>query len=214
MSHLDLQKTFQRAFRRAKVELIYSEGFHPHPKMTYSPPLPLFVSSAEEYLDVSLGTLLTEDEIAMRLREAFPPGITLRFVHMLGGGDPSLSDYLGWGDYEFILEKEGFGEETAKALCAFFKQAPSIMIQKLNKKKQLVDKDVKPGVKRFAAAGEDGRLTIEASLSLENDTLLNPTLFLEALKVNLPALQGARTVGIRKLRVIPKKITAMEKNSL
>ena len=45
ISHLDLQRLLQRAFRRAKINLSYSEGFNPHPKMSYGNALALGVES-------------------------------------------------------------------------------------------------------------------------------------------------------------------------
>ena len=40
ISHLDVQRLLQRVFRRAEVELSFSQGFNPHPKITYGMPLP------------------------------------------------------------------------------------------------------------------------------------------------------------------------------
>jgi radical SAM-linked protein len=54
LGHLDLQNVFQRAFRRLRLPLVFSQGFSPHPKMSMGPPLPLGYESDAEFLDVQL----------------------------------------------------------------------------------------------------------------------------------------------------------------
>jgi radical SAM family uncharacterized protein/radical SAM-linked protein len=50
-SHLDLLRLFVRAFRRARIRLALSQGFHAHPKISPGPPLPLGYTSRAEYID-------------------------------------------------------------------------------------------------------------------------------------------------------------------
>lgn len=106
ISQLDLQGVFQRAFRRGKVQLEYTQGFHPHPKMTYSPPLPLYVASKEEYLDVALSGEFTEQEIFDKISAVLPRDLILRSVEALDENSPSLPSFLIWGDYEIILTSD------------------------------------------------------------------------------------------------------------
>ena len=52
ISHLDLLRTMQTALRRAKVMMIYSEGFNPHMKITFALPLSIGTESVCEYMDI------------------------------------------------------------------------------------------------------------------------------------------------------------------
>ena len=52
ISHLDIIRLWHRALRRAGVELAYSEGFSPHPKISLAAPLALGVTSQAELMDV------------------------------------------------------------------------------------------------------------------------------------------------------------------
>ncbi|MBR6681766.1 MAG: TIGR03936 family radical SAM-associated protein, partial [Clostridia bacterium] len=52
ISHLDLLRTMQTALRRAKVKMIYSEGFNPHMKITFALPLSIGTESLCEYMDI------------------------------------------------------------------------------------------------------------------------------------------------------------------
>ena len=54
LGHHDVVRCFERAFRRAKLELDYSHGFHPHPKLRFSAPTALGIESEAEYLDFDL----------------------------------------------------------------------------------------------------------------------------------------------------------------
>ena len=54
ISHLDLQQLLQRAFRRAEIALVHSQGFNPHPKISYGNALALGTESQGEYVDVEI----------------------------------------------------------------------------------------------------------------------------------------------------------------
>ena len=81
LSHLDMARTFFRAFRRARFPLKYSEGFHAHPKMRFSPPLSVGVESVCEFCRV---TLLDEtrapEDLKDALQSAMPDGFTILSV--------------------------------------------------------------------------------------------------------------------------------------
>jgi|Deesub1362A_J573_1020465.scaffolds.fasta_scaffold08612_2 radical SAM-linked protein len=78
--HLDLQRTWERAFRRARLPLLYSMGFNPRPRTQLAAALPLGVTGEEEILDLWLTEPLETDEIARRLARALPPGLALKGV--------------------------------------------------------------------------------------------------------------------------------------
>jgi radical SAM-linked protein len=54
IAHLDLARVFDRAIRRAQIEVAYSEGFNPHPKISFGPPLPVGVEGQREFVDIDL----------------------------------------------------------------------------------------------------------------------------------------------------------------
>ncbi len=203
ISHLDFQKTFQRAFRRAQVDLAFSEGFNPHPKMTYSPPLSLFVSSAEEYLDVQLNTELSEDEIARRFRSVLPPSLIVNSVKQLCEKDKHLSALIGWGEYQIELIKENLQQDICQIVEDFYQSSENIIIKKRNKKNKLLEKDIKSGIRALRCNKEGDMLILNCILSLVNDTLLNPGVVIAALIENIPALEDAKTISIRKIRTFP-----------
>lgn len=76
LGHQDIIRCFHRAFRRSGLRLDYSKGFHPHPKLRFSPPLAVGIESDAEYVDFDLlECLLSADAILGILKEALPRGI-------------------------------------------------------------------------------------------------------------------------------------------
>lgn len=200
ISQLDLQGVFQRAFRRAKVQLEYTQGFHPHPKMTYSPPLPLYVASKEEYLDVALEGEQDEKVIFEKIAGVLPRDLILKSVEAITEQTPSLPQFLIWADYEIILKaKTPLTEDDARRIEAFVVDSPGILIQKKNKKKQIVTKDIRPLIESFSAEEIGGGIIIRASLSLLNDTLLSPVLLTNTIKERVENCSELITKSIVKV---------------
>ena len=76
-SHLDMQRCMMRAVRRARIELWYTEGFNPHPYVTFALPLPLGVESEGEPVDIRLEGDMTNEQVRDRLNATMPEGITV-----------------------------------------------------------------------------------------------------------------------------------------
>ena len=97
-SHLDLVRLFPRLFRQIDLPLFYSEGFHPKPVMTFSPALPLGVSSVAEYVDVKLRARDLEswgerpaEAVLARLNEVAMDGVTFTGAALLGNHDRAIA---------------------------------------------------------------------------------------------------------------------------
>lgn len=78
ISHLDMARLFIRAFRRAKLPLKFSEGFHAHPKVRFSPPLSVGVESLSEYcLFTLIGATRSPEVLLESLKTMMPDGFLL-----------------------------------------------------------------------------------------------------------------------------------------
>ncbi|MCL2107980.1 MAG: TIGR03936 family radical SAM-associated protein [Oscillospiraceae bacterium] len=67
ISHLDLQRTMQRALKRAKLPVWETEGFNPHIYLTFALPLSLGIESVSESFDVKLIADISPQEICTKL---------------------------------------------------------------------------------------------------------------------------------------------------
>ena len=70
ISHLDLQRTFQRILSRAELPLWYTQGFNPHPKLVFGLPLPIGCESVCEMADIKLVRDMPAEDILARLHKA------------------------------------------------------------------------------------------------------------------------------------------------
>jgi len=77
VSHLDLMKMFQRVFRIAGVDVTFSQGFNPHPKMSIAYPLPVGVTSGEEYLDLQVDSAPDYVDLVNKINSAMPKDIKI-----------------------------------------------------------------------------------------------------------------------------------------
>lgn len=81
ISHLDLNRMMSRALRRAKLPMWYTEGFNPHPYITFALPLSLGQSSDCEFMDIRIEGDMTNDEVRSRLEEVLPEGFDIISVY-------------------------------------------------------------------------------------------------------------------------------------
>ena len=121
ISHLDLQKLLQRAFRRADVELSYSQGYNPHPKMSYGNALALGTESYGEYVDIEIEEDISVEEFLIRINKELPEGVEFIKAEEIEPRTPSLASTIEYGEYLFNIELENhLSKEFVKSRIADF----------------------------------------------------------------------------------------------
>lgn len=83
IGHLDVMRYFQKAVKRAGLDIAYSQGFSPHQLMSFAAPLALGVTSEGEYFDAEFNTLISSKEFVRRFNEQMVEGITVKDVVLL-----------------------------------------------------------------------------------------------------------------------------------
>ena len=78
IGHLDVMRFFQKAVRRAKIDVVYSNGFHPHQIMSFASPLGVGLTSDREYMDIEVNGAYTVEEMTSRLNEVMQEGFFIR----------------------------------------------------------------------------------------------------------------------------------------
>ncbi len=125
LSHLDVMRTFQRAFIRAGIRLRHSEGFNPHPRMSIALPLQLGCESVCEVLDVSLLEGEENKELLAALNAALPEGI-----RVLRAGEPALPvKRIAWAEWELRFPSQEEAEAAEEIL-----RSPSLPVEKKTKR--------------------------------------------------------------------------------
>ena len=182
ISHLDLMRVFQRAFKRAGLMLTHTQGFNPRPSVSIALPLSVGVESACELLDFDLdGDAVACDEILARLNDALVPGVRVREVYETGRKLKELT-YL---HVALSLEYDNnIPEEGINAIEELF-TAQTLIVPKKGKN-GVQDQDIIPMIKKITIrrAGE-GELALEAVICCQNPTL-NPMQLPAAISLHLP----------------------------
>lgn len=99
ITHLDLIRLWERAFRRAGLPLLYSQGFTPHPKIAIAAPLAVGVTSEGELMDVELERRVNTVYCLKRLIPQLPPGIEILGIQEVSPRLPSLQSTVRFAEY-------------------------------------------------------------------------------------------------------------------
>jgi radical SAM-linked protein len=116
LSHLDLMKLWERALRRARLPLAYSEGFSPHPQIALAAPLSVGVTSQVELMDVLLSRWVSPHSFIAQTEKQLPRGIDLLEAWPVGLNAASLQSQVRFVEYKVEVETEKERQEVELAL--------------------------------------------------------------------------------------------------
>ena len=178
ISHLDLNKVMTLALNRSKIPIWHTEGFNPHPFLTFALPLSLGFNGENETMDIRL-----EDEsydlaaIPDKLNSSLPDGIRA-FKAAEAKMKPSA---IALASYEL---KIGAFEGDVNAIYNDFNNllnAENIITAKKTKK-GVKDIDLKPYLGEYSLAVDGGEVVFSLTLPAGSTNNINPTLYINALK--------------------------------
>ena len=104
LSHLEVMTLLIRTFRRGDIPLLYSEGHHPHGKISFGPALPVGMESISEYMDVELRRPVSISWLKDHMNKFLPPGIEILHITGLLPGTPSLNSIITFYEYKIRFE--------------------------------------------------------------------------------------------------------------
>ncbi len=196
ISHLDLLRTFQRVFLRQGLVLRHSQGFHPHPILSFALPLPVGQSSACEVLDFEVVEDMDGKGLPESLNRFMPEGIRAVDCYVPVWPVRDLAKLRCRVDlcYDGGVPA-GAAEEISSLLTG-----ESLVIQKRTKRKAMADVDIRPMLHGLELSEEPGILRLDATVSAQNPGL-NPALLAEAVRTHLPPL-APDFVQVRRLELL------------
>ena len=196
ISHLDLMRVFQRAFKRAGLPLTHTQGYNPRPSVSIALPLSLGVESSCELLDFDLyGEKIPNDEILSRLNEALVEGVRVLCVY-----DEGLKiKHLALLECEVSLEYDkGIPEGALIGITSLFAQSEVVVEKK--SKNGIKEENIIPMIRRITVSAEDANtLQLKALICCQNPTL-NPMQLQAAIEEYLPEYK-ADFVRCRRVQV-------------
>ncbi len=155
-SQRDVARLWERALRRARLPLAYTEGFSPRPQLSFGLALPTGCESRAEYLDVALDGPRAEaegidaDALPGRLADVLPPGIDIMAVAPVERSADSLQQVVTSCTWEMSFT--GVSAEGLAAQVAALLASPSVLIMRERKGRQDQD-DLRPSVLALRVTG-------------------------------------------------------------
>ena len=151
-SHRDFARAFERALRRAGVPIAFSQGFTPHPKISYASAAPTGVGSEAEYLEIGLQTAVDPERLRVALDAALSPGLDVLEAVVAGPG--SLADRIDASHW--LLELPGVDPAAAEAAVKMFVDAEEVLVERMTKQGRRTF-DARAAVTRIAVMHQSDR---------------------------------------------------------
>lgn len=170
ISHLDLYRAMQRAFKRAKLPIWYTQGFNQRVYITFALALSLGFESSCEIMEFRITEDIPLDELEERIQKVMPEGLEIVKVYypVMKMKDIAFSDF----SIEFTSENP---KELLNEFNGFISQ-DKIITYKKNKKKQLIETDLKPHIQMLNTYLKDDSLIVSLRLPAGNSLNINPSL--------------------------------------
>ena len=186
ISHLDLQRTFNRVLVRACLPIWYTKGFNPHAKLVFSTPLSVGAQSICEYLDIRIDREMPCDEIKERLNAELTEELCIEEVYI---PEHDFSE-ITWSSYDIVICSNGVSMNDAERVKALLTVSPLVMTKRTKSGEKEID--IVPMIYSVDTAFDEssGCLNISCVLSATSTEYLNPEMIVTALKDNLGIMNG------------------------
>jgi radical SAM family uncharacterized protein/radical SAM-linked protein len=162
LSHLELSTALIRALRRSSLALVYSSGYHPHPKISFATATAVGMESREEYMDITALEYPADlNLLKSEINSALPRGIKIMEIKPLFPGVKALAQALYGFIYELYLPAyidEGRLKIIKENMEKFLASA-SFKIQKISKGKT-ISKDIRPFVQGMTLNADEKRIEV------------------------------------------------------
>jgi radical SAM-linked protein len=193
IGHLDIMRFFQKAIRRADIDIKYSEGFSPHQIMSFAAPLGVGLESRGEYLDIEVNSMTTTEDMKSALNKTMTEGVEILDVGILPDNAKNAMASVAAASYQLQAKEGELGIPNLEDAVAGFYAQETIPYTK-ETKKSVVELDLKQGIYEMKAIDKS---TIQLLVNASSSGNIKPGMVMEKLcsfaGVEIqPALQTTR----------------------
>ena len=142
IGHLDIMRYFQKAFRRANVDITYSQGYHPHPCLSFASPLGVGLESRGEYLDMEVNSFDDLEAMKDAVNAQMVEGIVVYSIRHLPDQAKNAMSIIAAADYEVGFREDMVpcdGEQLRAAVESFMSRPEIRVIKKTKKSEREID---------------------------------------------------------------------------
>ncbi len=175
VGHLDVMRYFQKAMRRADIDIAYSGGYSPHQVMSFAAPLGVGITSDAEYIDIEINTPITTKDALKQLNDTMVEGMEVVAFKQLPEESKIAMSIVDAADYE-VCFREGYAPSGnwEEKISSFFAQEEIVVWKKTKKSEKEVD--IKPLIHTIST--KDGKISMQIASGSANN--LKPELVIEA----------------------------------
>lgn len=181
IGHLDMIRYFQKAFKRANLDVTYSQGFNPHQLITFAAPLGVGITSEGEYLDLSLNSSEKPQIMIDKINQAMASNILVTDFRILPDNSKNAMSIVAAADYLLSL-KEGYEfitkDDFRNKFLEFINQDKIIITKKTKKSERKID--IKPSIYHYEFNKENKGPSIYLRLATGSANNLKAELVMEA----------------------------------
>ncbi len=176
IGHLDVMRFFQKALRRAGIDVAYTTGYSPHQIMSFAAPLGVGLESNGEYMDIEVYSYTSCEDVMRRLNEASVPGIRVTGVYALSDDAENAMASVAAAAYtvEFVPGRAPKADLTKAVEKLLQKDAVYIVKEGKRGPREV---DIRPGI--YSCSYKDGRLHLLTDASSGGN--IKPAQVVEAL---------------------------------
>ncbi len=204
IGHLDIMRYFQKAMRRAEIDIAYSEGFSPHQIMSFAAPLGVGITSDGEYLDIEVNATKSSAESIRALNQTMVEGIEVVSYVKLDDHAKTAMSIVAAADY-YVYGKSGSElpyslDELKVKQKEFYEDKEEILITKKTKKGQKT-MDLKRLIYDFSIDEREGKPVFYLKVCTGSTDNVKPELVLEAFYEFLGSMFDASLFQVHRLEV-------------
>lgn len=165
IGHLDTMRFFQKALRRAEIDVKYSEGFSPHQIMSFAAPLGVGIESFGEYMDIELCSMTSPEDMKRSLNQVMVEGLEILSVTILPDHAKNAMASVAAASYRLHMKEGAFPvEDLCGKIRAFYEQEAIFYTKET--KKSVIELDLKQGIYEINSDTDGSvRMLVNASSS-------------------------------------------------
>lgn len=176
IGHLDVMRYFQKAMRRAGIDIAFTEGFSPHMIMSFASPLGVGITSSGEYVDIEVRTPISSANAVRQLNEVMVEGMEiLSFRQIPEGKAGKAMSLVAAADYTLTFREDHEPVKGWQERVSDFISQDSIIVLKKTKKSE-VETNIRPMIYEMKVTGNQVFLRLAAGSAAN----LKPELVMEA----------------------------------